>query len=88
MNTQRCRAHDSWKQVGTTIYTLSKFVYRVPCISDTRIVEQLGAVKKRSDGRWNWWRFKSKFHKSWSSDQGVANNQGAAEMRVLDGWNE
>jgi hypothetical protein len=55
------------------------------------MIEHMGAVKKRSDGRWNWWRFKSDFHKSWHENfggvsQGVADSQGAAEIRVLEGW--
>lgn len=55
------------------------------------MVEHLGAVKKRSDQRWNWWRFRSDFHKGWQENfggvhQGVADSQGAAEIRVLEGW--
>jgi hypothetical protein len=51
------------------------------------MVEHLGVIKERSDGRWDWWRKESVFHSTWvGPDQGVADSQGAAEMRVLEGW--
>jgi len=91
-DTQRCKVRADWSKVGTAVYTLPKFVYRIPCTPDTDIVEQLGAIKERNDGRWNWWRSESKFHQSWHTNfgginQGVARTQGEAEVRVLGGWN-
>jgi len=51
------------------------------------MVEHLGKIKKRSDSRWNWWRKKSKYHQTWNGEgQGIAASKGAAEMRVLEGW--
>ncbi len=78
-NTDQCRANANWKKIGT------KTVYRVPIHPDCGIIEHLGAIKPRTDSRWSWWRWKSKFHK-WIEGQGVAASQGAAEMRVLEGW--
>lgn len=73
--------------MGTAIHKLPPVVYRVPILPDNTIVEHLGEVKERTDGRWNWWRKRSKYHKNWNGEgQGVAANQGAAEMRVLEGW--
>lgn len=90
-DTQKCRVKAAWSKIGRD--TLPKFVYRIPCTPATNMVEHLGAVKEKTDGRWYWWRFRSNFHKSWNEnfgdvDQGVAANQGAAEMRVLEGWND
>ena len=88
--TKDCKVKATWSKIGE--YKLPKSVYRVPCTPTTRMVEHLGAVKEKTDGRWNWWRFRSDFHKSWNenfggADQGVAASQGAAEVRVLEGWN-
>jgi hypothetical protein len=86
-NTEQCRIKASWRQLGEIVYKLPKFVYRVPCTPETRMVEHLGAIKERACGGWDWWRFRSKWHKSWQGeDQGVALSMGAAEMRVLEGW--
>lgn len=84
-----CRKEATWMQIGKSVYRLPKFVYRIPIRPGTWCVEHLGAIKERSDGRWDWWRFKSTFHKSWNGEgQGVALSQGAAELRVLEGWDE
>jgi len=54
---------------------------------DTKMVEHLGAVKERADGRWSWWRKESASHRTWVGPfQGVADNQDSAKERVLDGW--
>ena len=66
-------------EVGT------KTVYRVPIQPDCDIIEVLGAVKPRTDSRWSWWRWKSKYHK-WIEGQGVVVSKEIAEMRVLEGW--
>jgi hypothetical protein len=85
-NTEQCRIKAAWRQIGKGVYKLPKFVYRVPVTPKTRMVEHLGAVKERADGRWDWWRFRSKWHKNWQGEgQGVALSLGAAEMRVLEG---
>jgi len=77
--TNQCRAEANWMEVGT------KTVYRVPIQPDCDIIEQLGAVKPRTDSRWSWWRWKSKYHK-WIEGEGVAVSKEIAEMRVLEGW--
>jgi hypothetical protein len=79
-NTEKCRVKAEWRQCG------NRLVYRLPCTPDTIIVEHLGGVKERGDGRWDWWRWKSDFHHQWMVGQGVALSQGAAEMCVLEGW--
>ena len=81
-----CQMKANWTQIGKTVYTLPKFAYRVPVTPETRYVEHLGAVKGRSDGRWDWWRFKSTFHKDWITGQGVADTKAWAQIRVLEGW--
>ena len=90
--TEDCKAKAAWSQIGKYFYKLPKFVYQVPCMPEYDMYEGLGAVKEKTDGRWNWWRNKSRYHKSWNEnfggvDQGVAASQGAAEMRVLVSWN-
>ena len=91
-DTQKCRVKAAWSQIGKYAFRLPKFTYNIPCMPEYDMYESLGAIKERNDGRWNWWRSKSRYHKSWNenfggADQGVAANQGAAEMRVLEGWN-
>lgn len=87
--TQRCRVKSSWKQVGKATYKLPVFVYRVPILPGTRCVEHLGKVKERSDGRWDWWRKRSNYHKNWNGEgQGVERSRGNAEVRVLEGWSD
>ncbi len=78
---QQCRKEANWRQMGR------KLVYRVPCVPGAKMVEHLGSIKERSDGRWDWWRSESAYHETWRGmGQGVALSQGAAEMRVLEGW--
>jgi len=61
--------------------------YAVPIRSDMRIVEHLGAIKLRKDGRWNWWRWTSDFHKEWSGHaQGVVVAKADAITIVEEGW--
>ncbi len=86
--TNPCRVKASWMPIGTPIYKIP-IVYRVPYTLDSQIVEHLGAIKERNDGRWNWWRKRSNYHKSWNGEgQGVADSRGAAELRVLEGWDD
>ncbi len=86
-NTVTCRKKTHWDYWGTSVK------YRVPGEIDENIdysvsaqlSEYLGAVKLRADGRWDWWRWKSKFHK-WSTGQGVAATEDEAKVKVLEGW--
>jgi hypothetical protein len=74
-----------WDEMGSFVCLLPKVVYRVPIAEGFRMVEHLGAVKPRRDGRWNWWRWQSRFHR-WKTGQGVADSQEAAQKKVLEGW--
>jgi hypothetical protein len=86
-DTQQCRAEAAWRQIGTQVYKLPKYVYRIPCMPGGKVVDHIGAIKERNDGRWNWWRMRTNFHPTWNGEgQGVADSRGAAEMRVLEGW--
>lgn len=62
-------------------------VYVVPIKVRGRITEHLGAIKLRVDGRWNWWRWTSDFHKEWSGyAQGVVGAKQDAITIVEEGW--
>lgn len=60
--------------------------YNVP-ISDTSIMHEcLGAVRKKNDGRWEWWRWPAHYF-SWNGEgQGVCATREEAEVEVLKGW--
>ena len=85
-NTEQCRIKASWRQIGKGVYKLPKFVYRIPCVPESEMVEHLGAIKERAVGRWDWWRRRSTWHKNWVVGQGVALSKYAAHLKVLDGW--
>lgn len=91
LETRACRRHASWLTHGETT------VYRVPvspdvCKGHTIMNERLSAIRPSSDGRWNWWRWKSKYHRGWDKCagpggvQGVANSKTEAIVKVLEGW--
>jgi plasmid maintenance system antidote protein VapI len=62
-------------------------VYVVPIKVGVRITEHLGAIKLRADGRWDWWRWSSDFHKEWSGHaQGVVGAKADAITIVEEGW--
>lgn len=62
-------------------------VYVVPIKVGVRIVEHLGAIKFRTDGRWNWWRWTSNSNKEWSGyAQGVVGAKADAITIVEEGW--
>ena len=61
--------------------------YQVPITEDTKIHETLGKIKRKNDGRWEWWRWSSQFHKNWKgSAQGVTLTKEGAEAQILAGW--
>lgn len=67
----------------------NKDVYQVPISKTGSIHENLGCVRKRNDSRWEWKRWKSKFHgKIWNGNnqQGVCKTQGEARSKLLEGW--
>ena len=83
LDTRACRRAATWG-------TYKRTTYRVPihpdfCQRAMLMVEHLGAVQVRADGRWNWWRWKSKYHE-WSVGQGVVNTKTLAIAEVLKGW--
>jgi len=61
--------------------------YRVDIHAGGDIIERLGSVSLRADTRWNWWRWKSRYHQ-WNIGQGVCDSKQQAKDRVLEGWNE
>ncbi len=75
----------SWSNTGTLVYKLQKWVYRKPIWNDCNIVDCLGAIKLRSDGRWSWWRFKSKHFPDWLDGQGVSLTKMGAIYKVYGG---
>lgn len=86
-NTQACRVKANWSLVGEIFHKLPKYVYRVPITPMTKMVEHLGVIKERSDGRWDWWRFNSAEHK-WKVGQGIADTKAWAQIEVLRGWDD
>jgi hypothetical protein len=74
----------SWSTYG------KRKVYRVPIDDSFLIVEHLGAVKKRKDGRYDWWRWPSRFHPTWDKQarQGVVDTEEGAMEIVLKGWDD
>ncbi len=63
----------------------SSYIYRIPIRPEGSICEHLGIVKLRADGRWNWWRKPSQFHK-WDTGQGMAATKQEAVEWVEEGW--
>ncbi len=63
----------------------SSYLYRIPIRPGYLLCEHLGIVKPRGDGRWNWWRKPSQFHK-WDTGQGVATTKQEAMEWVEEGW--
>ena len=63
----------------------NSYRYRIPISPGSTICEHLGVVKPRADGRWNWWRKPSQFHK-WVTGQGVAVTKQGAVLYVEEGW--
>ena len=64
-----------------------KGMYKVPITINTKIFEELGRVKRKNDGRWEFWRWNSTFHKTWQGNtQGVKETEEEAIKAVLGGW--
>lgn len=62
--------------------------YKVPISDSSNINETLGRVKIKNDGRYNWFRFRSMFHKDWliEEQQGTCNTLEEATKKLLQGW--
>ena len=74
--------------------SLGKGEYRITINPNTKINIKLGRIRKKNDGRWNWYRWADRngFHPKWNG--GVVNSQGVcssveeAIMELLKGWPE
>jgi len=75
----------SWSEVGTLVYRLAPWVYMKSIYSGCDIIEVLGTIKPRTDGRWSWWRFKSKHFPKWAAGEGVALTKTGAMYTVHEG---
>jgi len=74
-------------QLFKALFDHPHVVYVVPIKIDMRMIEHLGAIKLRADGRWNWWRWTSDFHKEWGGHaQGVVGAKQDAITIVEEGW--
>ena len=64
--------------------------YNVTIRKESRVHEELGRIKERADGRWNWWRKPSTFHrKRWMVEehvQGTVDTSEEAIQELLKGW--
>jgi hypothetical protein len=63
-----------------------KTIYRVPVQPGSIMTEHLGAMKLRTDGRWDWWRWPSRYHEWNAPAQGVVDDEDSARLRIMDGW--
>ncbi len=75
----------SWSRVGTIVDKNAKWVYRKPIWDGYGIVDHLGAIKRRADGRWSWWRSESKHFPNWKSGQGVSLTRTGAINYIYEG---
>lgn len=81
VDTTICRMEAEWEPA-----TGMHQVYRMQIAPDARMVEHLGAVKKRTDSRWDWWRWASDFHIWAGPAQGVVETMEEAKAQVISGW--
>ena len=79
-NTEACKAIATWEPFSNSI------LYRLRLQPDTKMTEQLGMINLRADGRWNWRRLHSGYHKGWTTGQGVALTKKEAKAKVMEGW--
>lgn len=65
--------------------------YRFLISTRSRITTELGRIKKKNDGRFEWTRWGSIFYPYWNngekSSQGVCNTREEAVENLLHGWN-
>ena len=64
-----------------------RFWYMVAARKDSTLVEKLGQIWVRNDGRWVWVRHQSKYQGRWSEGQGVVDSKQEATSKVMEGWN-
>jgi hypothetical protein len=75
-----------WRPSGTMVYRLPKFTYDKPFKPGDEIHWKLGDIKLRTDGRWNWWRYKSPYFPEWREGQGISLTKMGASYAVHEGW--
>jgi hypothetical protein len=81
------RNDGTWCRVGTAIHKQPLYQYTVPISETCSFTVKLGAVKRRADGRWNYWRWNTWAHRQWVGGvQGVASNHMGAVAQVMKGW--
>ena len=70
--------------------------YIISISPNTKIHVTLGRVRKKNDGRWEWFRWCtgsiSTFHPTWNNSiknsQGVVSSRNEAISKLLEGWPE
>jgi hypothetical protein len=61
--------------------------YVIPIFKGAHIVTVLGEISSRKDGRFNWFRKRSRLHVTWTGyKQGIASSDVDAKRKVEDGW--
>jgi hypothetical protein len=63
-----------------------RYWFMVAARADSTLIEKLGQIWKKNDGRWVWVRHKSKYQGRWSAGQGVAASKQEAANKVVEGW--
>lgn len=101
MDKQELQSISYWEQMGTRVYKLPKYVYIIPCINKYDMCKlpwhnTAGYIKKRSDGRWNWFIIPLSnclgadlSNELWTVNkhiQGVSITMDEAKQAVLKGW--
>lgn len=82
-----------WNRVGTMVHRRPVFSYRCPiphfANRPLRITENLGEVRQKNDGRWEWFRKKESGSVRWIADwlvteteQGIAATEEEAKAKV------
>jgi len=79
-------------QEAEFIESNNKIKYKVPIRTGSRIHEILGEIKKKNDGRYNWFLIPSTFHKhTWNVEkhkQGVSKTLDEAKTILTSCWIE
>ena len=53
---------------------------------DSTLIEKLGQIWAKNDGRWVWVRHRSKYQGQWLEGQGVVDSKQEAASKVVEGW--
>ena len=64
--------------------------YAVGIYPDCKIRERMGRIRKKNNGRWDWFRWESRHHKEWNkgkqATQGVVETFYEAAKQLQEGW--